>query len=201
VPSPRSNEPRAASQALALAASIGLGLWARVARRPLDSLAVLGASAASLFILVNAVFLQKGPPPAPFFVPAPPTVAPPAMAPLAMAPPPAESHSDSLGAAAPKPAEAPLVAALPATSRAPQTIAVRRNDPIAQLIGTSSRVMAAQRVLSQLGYRQVKVSGVVDQATRAAIEKFERDHKLSVSGRLSERVVSELGAMAGHPIE
>ena len=34
-----------------------------------------------------------------------------------------------------------------------------------------------------------------------AIEKFEREHKLPVTGRVSDRLVSELTAMIGHPVE
>jgi hypothetical protein len=39
---------------------IGLRIWAKVARRPIDSLAILAASVASIVIVVNAVFLQSG---------------------------------------------------------------------------------------------------------------------------------------------
>jgi hypothetical protein len=42
---------------------------------------------------------------------------------------------------------------------------------------------------------------MLDDATSQAIEKFEREHKLPVSGRVSDRLVSELAAMIGHPIE
>ena len=58
-----------------------------------------------------------------------------------------------------------------------------------------------QRVLSEFGYGQIKPSGMLDTATSEAIEKFEREHKLPVSGRVSDKLVSELGAMAGHPLE
>ena len=43
-----------------------------------------------------------------------------------------------------------------------------------------------QRVLSEYGYGQIKPSGVVDEATSEAIEKFEREHKLPVTGRISD---------------
>ena len=61
--------------------------------------------------------------------------------------------------------------------------------------------MAVQRVLSDYGYGQIKPSGVLDQPTSAAIEKFEREHKLPVTGRISEGLVSDLAAMIGHPLE
>jgi hypothetical protein len=39
---------------------IGLRIWALVARRPIDSLAILAAGVASIVIIINAVFLQSG---------------------------------------------------------------------------------------------------------------------------------------------
>ena len=39
---------------------IGLRIWALVARRPIDSLAILTAGVASIVIIINAVFLQSG---------------------------------------------------------------------------------------------------------------------------------------------
>lgn len=74
-------------------------------------------------------------------------------------------------------------------------------DPIAKLIAPSKRVTAVQRALSDFGYGQIKPTGVYDPDTRAAIEKFERDHKLPVTGQLSDRVVRELAAMTGRPLE
>ena len=92
-------------------------------------------------------------------------------------------------------------AAPPARKRPP----LRRNDPIAELIGPSigspSRVLAVQRALSDFGYGQIKPSGTLDEATSAAIEKFEREHKLPVTGRISDRLLSDLAAMTGHPLQ
>jgi hypothetical protein len=39
---------------------IGLRIWALVARRPIDSLAILTAGVASIVIIINAVLLQPG---------------------------------------------------------------------------------------------------------------------------------------------
>jgi peptidoglycan hydrolase-like protein with peptidoglycan-binding domain len=58
-----------------------------------------------------------------------------------------------------------------------------------------------QRVLSEYGYGQIKVSGVLDNATSAAIQKFERERNLPNTGRVSDRMLKELAAMVGHPIE
>jgi peptidoglycan hydrolase-like protein with peptidoglycan-binding domain len=61
--------------------------------------------------------------------------------------------------------------------------------------------LAVQRVLANYGYGQIKPSGILDDATSQAIEKFEREHKLPVSGRVSDRLVNELAAMTGHPVQ
>ena len=74
-------------------------------------------------------------------------------------------------------------------------------DPIAKLIGPSRRTMAVQRALSDFGYGQIKPTGTFDPDTRTAIEKFERDHHLPVTGQISDRVVRELAAMTGRPLE
>lgn len=80
-------------------------------------------------------------------------------------------------------------------------VAPVRNDPIAELIAPSRRVLAIQRALSDFGYGQIKPTGAYDPETRTAIEKFERDHKLPVTGQLSDRFVRELAAMTGRPLE
>jgi hypothetical protein len=170
-------------------ASIGLRLWAKASRRPVDSLSLIGALATSLLIIINAVFLQKGSHPAPFFA----------------NPGQANNRSGAAGTSTLRPSETLIPAHSLVGSRTPQAAAVRRNDPIAELIvsstGSSSRVSAVQRVLSEYGYGQVKPTGVIDTATSAAIETFEREHKLPITGRLSDRLLSELAAMAGHPLD
>ena len=170
--------------------SFGVRLWLRVADRPVDAFAILGATAATIVIVVNAVFLQSGARPAPFV--ANPTV-------------------QKTAEPAPKPAEqgGPRIIDMSAThsvTRPPQTVPMpvpspRRNDPIADLIGPSPRILAVQRVLSNYGYGQIKLTGMLDDATSGAIEKFEREHKLPVSGRVSDRLVNELVTMTGHSIE
>ena len=85
--------------------------------------------------------------------------------------------------------------------RAPQAVALRRSDPITELIGPSPRILAVQHALSDYGYGQIKPSGMLDQATGAAIEKFEREHKMPVTGRVSDRLLSDLAAMIGHPLQ
>jgi hypothetical protein len=178
----RRRNARGSSAALAL----GSQLWTRVTERPVDCFAVVGAAAATLVIIVNALFLQSGARSAPF-------VATPAPAPVADIQPKAVPQG-TLKLADMAPAH---TAARPS----PVPLPPRRNDPIADLIGPSQRIQAVQRGLSEYGYGQLKPSGVLDDATSQAIEKFEREHKLPISGRVSDKLVSELAAMTGHPIE
>jgi len=177
----RRNEPRGlGGRAAAIAGTLGVLLWTRLARRPVDSVAILIAIVTSLIIIINAIVLQHGAHPAPFFAP----------------PAPAAS-----GASRGTTIVLPLAHVAPTPSPLSSEIAARPNDPIAQFIGMSSRVMAVQRTLSAYGYGQIRPSGILDEPTSAAIERFERARGLPVTGKLSDRLVSELVAMIGHPLD
>ena len=63
------------------------------------------------------------------------------------------------------------------------------------------RVASVQRALTEYGYGQLKPTGAVGADTQAAITKFERDRKLPVTGQMSDRLVKELTAMTGRPID
>ena len=62
-------------------------------------------------------------------------------------------------------------------------------------------MLAVQRALADFGYGQIKPTGVYDPDTQAAIEKFERDRRLPVTGQISDQLVRELAAMTGRPLE
>lgn len=63
----------------------------------------------------------------------------------------------------------------------------------------SRRIVAVQRGLTEFGYGQLKLTGVFDEPTKAAVEKFERERKLPVRGQLTDRVLRELAAVTGRP--
>jgi peptidoglycan hydrolase-like protein with peptidoglycan-binding domain len=65
----------------------------------------------------------------------------------------------------------------------------------------SSRVLTVQRVLARLGYGPVRLNGISDLATRASIERFEHDRNLPVSGEITDRLIRELAAVTGAPLE
>jgi peptidoglycan hydrolase-like protein with peptidoglycan-binding domain len=83
-----------------------------------------------------------------------------------------------------------------------EPVSVPHNDPIADLIAPSSkRVIAVQRALSDFGYGQIKPTGQLGPDTQAAIEKFERDRRLPVTGQISDRLLRELSAVTGRPLD
>jgi peptidoglycan hydrolase-like protein with peptidoglycan-binding domain len=54
--------------------------------------------------------------------------------------------------------------------------------------------------LSEFGYGPVAATGVYGPETRAAIERFERDRRLPVTGQVSDKLVRELSQLVGRPI-
>lgn len=156
-------------------------LWINATRRPVDGFAILAAIAASAIIIVNAVFLQSGSRPAPF---------------LANPKDPRAASIDERWPALPT-----VSSHAAATAVTPQRVGLRRDDPIADLIRPSPRIAAAQHALSDYGYGQIEPSGVLDEATIAAVKKFERERKLPVTGEVSDRLVGALSAMVGHPLQ
>lgn len=131
---------------------------------------------------------------------------------------PAESKAAESKAADPKSADpksadprsadpmANLVKATAAAPLAPSNV-MRPPAPVpmvsrgeAQITG-SRRVAAVQRVLTEYGYGQLKATGTIGSDTQAAIQKFERERKIPVTGQMSDRLVRELTAMVGHPID
>jgi hypothetical protein len=198
---------------------------------PKDMIAGALAFAAVIAIIANALFLQAGRHPSPMFgsvVVMPPTALAPA-SPLPR-PRPVEADTSSSEPkvveprvveprlAEPKPVEKPaepksadpLTNLVKATSAAPVAPAnvLRPPAPIPpssradSIAGSGSRrVAAVQRALTEYGYGQLKPTGTVGSDTQAAIQKFERERKIPVTGQMSDRLVHELAAVIGHPID
>jgi peptidoglycan hydrolase-like protein with peptidoglycan-binding domain len=117
-------------------------------------------------------------------------------------------------AAALKPSTEPNEALLQSILRAPAklvratiraTVGARPAQTPSEAAGerptASKRVIALQRALAEYGYGQIKPSGIIDAETQAAIEKFERERRLPITGQASDRLVRELAAMTGRPLE
>ena len=189
-------------------------------RSPKDVVAGAFAVSTVIAIIANALFLQAGRHPSPMFgsVVAVPAAA---LAPASPLPRPRPAEADTSlfepkAAAETKPADpkapdplASLVKATSAPAAAPSNIlrppapvpASSRSETIANPSPGSRRVAAVQRALTEYGYGQLKPSGTVSPDTQAAIQKFERERKLQVTGQISDRLVRELIAVTGRPIE
>jgi peptidoglycan hydrolase-like protein with peptidoglycan-binding domain len=251
--------PRAVNRASAVAIGETAGYASLIVRYPRESVGILLATCAVLAVYANALFMQKGPHPAPIFATRPPIVAPVAapqpvtpvvrpvavvMAPAAATPPASaitpmnriqliveiqralskrgfyDGIADGIWGGKtdagirefaraakltinPEASEEMLRAltASQVSARVAAPAAPPRNDPIAALIAPSQRVLAIQRALTEFGYGQITPTGTYDVETRTAIEKFERDRNLPVTGDISDRVVRDLAALTGRPLE
>lgn len=99
-------------------------------------------------------------------------------------------------------ANAPSASTTSAVARPPAPIPhATRSDPLGDLIGNTRRVAAVQRALTEYGYGQLKATGTAGSDTQAAIQRFERERKLPVTGQVSDRVVRELATVTGRPID
>jgi peptidoglycan hydrolase-like protein with peptidoglycan-binding domain len=179
---------------------------------PKDLIAGALAFAAVSAIIANAMFMQAGHHPSPMFgtaVTFPVAVLNPLPRPR---PPEATLKAADIKLAEVKPVEAKpaeqaaAVVKSPTGSanvaRPPAPIPVSsRSDPVGDLIIASRRVAAIQRALTDYGYGQLKPTGTIGSDTQAAIQKFERDRKMPITGQLSDRLVRELSAVTGRPID
>ncbi|MCC7347334.1 MAG: peptidoglycan-binding protein [Variibacter sp.] len=102
-----------------------------------------------------------------------------------------------------EPTEAFLKALLKAPAKISKAAdAGSRKPDAAQAAPQQSRkVLAMQRALTDFGYGPVKLTGVLDASTKAAIEKFERERKLPVKGQMSARLMHELAKVTGRSFE
>jgi len=86
-------------------------------------------------------------------------------------------------------------------ARPPAPIPAARNEVIANQTPAARRVASVQRTLTEYGYGQLKPTGIAGSDTQAAIQKFERERKLPVTGQVSDRLLKELTAMIGRPVD
>jgi len=193
----------AGASAVAVDADAERGLAMRILlHSPKDMIAGVLAFAAVSAIITNALFLQAGRHPSPMFGS---VVALSATGSVSASPLPRPRPVDAMTRSAePSPADPK-----PAEPKVP--------DPLANLVKSSSapavapsntaqaagqrRVAAVQRALTEYGYGQLKPTGTVGSDTQAAIQKFERERKIPVTGQVSDRLVRELATVIGRPVE
>jgi hypothetical protein len=185
---------------------------------PKDLIAGAVAFAAVSAIIANAMFMQAGHHPSPMFGAS-------AAVPMAASAPASPLPRPRPVEATLKPADVKLAEVRPAEAKAadPVTNVARtsstpaasanvvrppapipvssRSDPVGDLIIASRRVAAVQRALTDYGYGQLKPTGTIGSDTQAAIQKFERDRKIPITGQMSERLVRELSAVTGRAID
>ena len=160
-----------------------------IGRNPRETVGLFAMGVAVTIIFVNALFMQKGPHPAPIFAPKQ-AVTP---MPLSRFMPPAPPVQQFQPVAVPAPAPRPHIEQVAAPARG--------NDPIAALLAPNNRVTAAQQVLTQYGYGQIRPNGVVGPDTQDAIRRFERSQRMPVTGQMSDQVVKALAQMSGRSLD
>ncbi|MHC2620874.1 hypothetical protein ACVIW2_002906 [Bradyrhizobium huanghuaihaiense] len=197
---------------------------------PKDTLAGLVAVAAIGAIVANALFLQTGRHPAPMFgtvinLPAPSSVPlsnpmprprpvgadtsplEPKATEFRVEPKPAERAAEKpvekpveATASTPRAGNDPMTNLVKATTSTPPS-AIRPPAPIPMQSPAARRIAGVQRALSEYGYGNLKITGTMGGETQSAIQKFEREHKMPVTGQVSDRLLRELAAAIGHPVE
>jgi hypothetical protein len=210
---------RRGAAAIAVEAPAERGLAMRILlHSPKDMVAGAVAFAAVSAIITNALFLQAGHHPSPMFGNV--VTMPAAELPLPRPRPvevitrpaevlPLEQKNPEQKVLEPKAAEPkagdPLANLLKTTGTPPAAASnvPRPPAPIPAAGPTvgSRRVAAVQRALTEYGYGQLKPTGTIGSDTQAAIQRFERERKIPVTGQMSDRLVHELAATIGHPID
>jgi hypothetical protein len=187
---------------------------------PKDLVAGLLAFAACSAVVANALFLQTGQHPAPIFgnvvhlgasspLPRPRPVeadaagSEPRLAETRLAEPKLiePRANDPVANIIKATASGPL-SSTPMVAAPPPVHVMRPPAPIppVQITG-SRRVAAVQRALSENGYGQLRATGTIGADTQAAIQKFERERRMPMTGQMSDRLVRELAVVTGHPID
>ena len=193
----------AGARAVAVDADAERGLAMRILlHSPKDMIAGVLAFAAVSAIITNALFLQAGRHPSPMFGS---VVALPATGSVSASPLPRPRPVDAMTRSAepspadPKPAESKAADTLANLVKSTSAPSVTPSNT-AQVAGPR-RVAAVQRALTEYGYGQLKPTGTVGSDTQAAIQKFERERKIPVTGQVSDRLVRELATVTGRPVE
>jgi len=118
-------------------------------------------------------------------------------------PSPAPQRTQQAAVQAPAPALPPSRAQ---TVRDPIAEMIRLGGPVPTPPANVGRseggdiVLSGQRALARLGYG-VKVDGMMGPGTRQAIERFEQDRRLPVTGTFNARTARELSSASGIPVQ
>jgi hypothetical protein len=80
---------------------------------------------------------------------------------------------------------------------AAETAAGPRTPASAEVAGASERVETAQQALTRLGHGPLAADGIMGPATRAAIERFQSEQGLAITGELDDETWQHLRGGAG----
>lgn len=72
-----------------------------------------------------------------------------------------------------------------------------KQSPVSKLPKTATQIQKVQAGLADLGYAPGPIDGVMGEQTVQAIRSFERDHRLKVTGKVTEALLKELGQTTG----
>lgn len=157
------------------------------------------AGVTTIGVPLNALYFQDGRHPAPLFrsfAPEPRAAAE-AQAPL----PPARPQAVAATAQPPAIQPAPTAHAAAKPTAKPESTQAEKRDAIGALLApkkdahktdeADKNVLAAQRALAKLGYA-LNADGRMGGATKQAIEKFERDNRLPVTGAVTPKLLHKL---------
>ena len=70
-----------------------------------------------------------------------------------------------------------------------------------QGLPASARTRAVQKALAKLGYGPLKVDGVENTQTSQAIQRFQQDRKMPMTGQIDDRLLRELSAVSGMKVQ
>ena len=74
------------------------------------------------------------------------------------------------------------------------------DDTISVAAHGDPKILAVQRVLSEIGYTPGPLDGVFGRETQDAIQAFEVDRGMEPTGAISDRLIQELEAFTGKPV-
>jgi hypothetical protein len=169
-----------------------------VLHNPRDSMCALALITAIAAIVANSLYLQPGRHPAPIFAIRPlPVLSSEETGTTAQLP---RRRPPAPDAQKPEPAQKSDPVPLP-RPRAQSAPAPSRPDPNADVMSPLRQLSAVQRLLSEFGYGPIRVSGVLDDSTREAIARFERDHNLPVTGQNTPRLRQAISVATGRSLE
>ena len=210
MPAGRKSRPRADTKR-AGAARLPARLLAPLAQRPIESGACAVFAALLTGIVLNALALQNARHPSPLFgtpVMLVPAEAPrPVSRPISIGAPPAATPATPAAAVPTRPVAALRDAEATLTKPADAIGDMLRGPPPSASTAApnpsaieATRILLVQKALMKLGY-VVRPDGLMGATTRQAIEKFERERGWPAHGELTPKVLREISARSGLPLE